>query len=152
VLGAVAPVDQYYVHAAIDGLRAGRTYYYAVGHDGFDPADIARFGFVGSFTTAPSRREVSDPFTFTAFGDQGVSYQALADDGAVAAQDPRSTCSPATSATRTRPASGCRSAPTAGTAPTCMTRVRDSYLLQIEPIASRVPWMVATGNHDMEAL
>ena len=27
----------------------------------------------------------------------------------------------------------------------------DSFLTQIEPVASRVPWQIATGNHEMEA-
>ncbi len=88
VAGAIAPLDQYYLHAALDDLLPGRTYYYSVGHDGFDPADRPSFGRVDSFTTAPSRRRVARPFTFTAFGDQGVSYHALGNDGQVAAQDP----------------------------------------------------------------
>src|SRR5262249_38898080 len=88
VLGAIAPVDQYYVHAALDNLQPGRTYYYAVGHDGFDPADLTSFARFDSFPTAPSRRRVAAPFTFTAFGDQGVSYHALSNDGLLAAQNP----------------------------------------------------------------
>ena len=37
--GELPAVDQYYLHAALDGLRPGTTYYYGVGHEGFDPAD-----------------------------------------------------------------------------------------------------------------
>lgn len=60
-------VQQYYLHAALDGLRPGTTYYYGVGHEGFDPADPRHFSTVGTFRTAPARPE---PFVFTAFGDQ----------------------------------------------------------------------------------
>lgn len=153
VLGAIAPVDQYYLHAELDGLRPGQTYYYAVGHEGFDPTDLSRFGQVNSFTTAPSRRQSCGEFTFTAFGDEGVSYNALANDGAVAAQnpafhllagdiayaDPSGSGSPVSSDGRN------------GT-DIYDPRTWDQYLAQIEAIASSVPWMVATGNHDMEAL
>ena len=65
-------IEQYYLHAALGGLRPGETYYYAVGHDGWDPK--AKLATVHSFTTAPGE---SGPFTFTAFGDQGVSTDAL---------------------------------------------------------------------------
>ncbi|NED93607.1 phosphoesterase, partial [Streptomyces sp. SID11233] len=30
-------------------------------------------------------------------------------------------------------------------------RVWDQFLAQTESVASKVPWMVTTGNHDMEA-
>jgi hypothetical protein len=38
-IGKSADIDQYYVHAALDNLSPDTTYYYGVGHDGFDPAD-----------------------------------------------------------------------------------------------------------------
>lgn len=57
---------QGYLHTALDGLQPGTTYYYGVGHDGFDPADPRHFATIGTFRTAPARLE---PFTFTAFGD-----------------------------------------------------------------------------------
>lgn len=91
-------VEQLYLHAALDGLTPGTTYYYGVGHDGFDPASAERIATIGSFRTAPAKAE---RFVFTAFGDQGVSYDALANDQLILGQNPRSICTPATSATPT---------------------------------------------------
>ncbi|GIF22362.1 hypothetical protein BJ973_002684 [Actinoplanes tereljensis] len=141
----IAATDQYYVHAAIDGLQPGRTYYYAVGHDGYDPADLSTFGRIDSFTTAPTRRSVPESFTFTAFGDQGVSYHALGNDGQVAAQDPvfhlhAGDLCYADSSGLGLPAD------------TYDPRTWDQFLAQTEPISASVPWMASLGNHDMEAL
>ncbi|MER7922813.1 metallophosphoesterase family protein [Streptomyces sp. NPDC096057] len=144
VLTSKAPaVDQYYLHAALDGLRPGTTYYYGVGHDGFDPASPRAFATVGSFTTAPpeGRRE---RFVFTAFGDQGVSYHALANDSLILAQNP---------AFHLHAGDICY-ADTSGSGSTDDTydaRVWDQFVAQTESVASRVPWMVTMGNHDMEA-
>jgi hypothetical protein len=153
VLGAIRPVDQYYVHAALDDLTPGKTYYYGVGHDGYDPANLSAFGRVDSFTTAPSRRRIADGFTFTAFGDQGVSYDALANDGMVAAQNP---------VFHLHAGDICYADPSGSGSPVSVDgrngtdvydpRTWDQFLAQTEPIAASVPWMVATGNHDMEAL
>jgi Purple acid Phosphatase, N-terminal domain/Calcineurin-like phosphoesterase len=153
VLGAIAPVDQYYVHATLNNLEPGRSYYYAVGHAGFDPVNLTTFGRIDSFTTAPSRRRISAPFTFTAFGDQGVSYHALSNDGIVAAQNPvfhlhAGDIAYADSSGAGLPASSDGRNGTDVFDP----RVWDQFLAQTEPIAASVPWMVATGNHDMEAL
>ena len=153
VPGAIAAVDQYYVHAAIDDLLPGKTYFYAVGHDGFDPADLATFGRVDSFTTAPSRRRVPGAFTFTAFGDQGVSYHALSNDGQIAAQNPAfhlhagDLCY-ADSSGAGKPVSTDGSNGTDVYDP----RTWDQFLAQTEPISASVPWMASLGNHDMEAL
>ena len=153
VPGAIVPVDQYYVHAALDDLSPGQTYFYAVGHDGFDPADLTTFGRVDSFTTAPSRRCVSEAFTFTAFGDQGVSYHALGNDGMVAAQNPvfhlhaGDLCYADSSGS-----GGPVSATGANGTDIYDPRTWDQFLAQTEPIASSVPWMASLGNHDMEAL
>lgn len=62
--------NQFYVHALLNGLSPGHTYHYrflyAVGADvGFTPD--------GTFRTAPSSKGVPAPFTFTAFGDQGIT-------------------------------------------------------------------------------
>ncbi|MCP3816782.1 metallophosphoesterase family protein [Streptomyces sp. A3M-1-3] len=78
-------VDQFYPHVALDGLKPGTTYYYGVGHDGFDPADASRISTIGSFRTAPARPET---FVFTAFGDQGVSYHALSNDQLILGAEP----------------------------------------------------------------
>ena len=46
---APATIEQFYLHARITGLRPGHTYFYSVGHDGWDPA--AGFPAIGSFST-----------------------------------------------------------------------------------------------------
>ncbi len=145
VPGTIAATDQYYVHVAIDDLLPGKTYFYAVGHDGYDPRDLSTFGRIDSFTTAPSRRRISDGFTFTAFGDQGVSYHALGNDGQVAAQDP---------AFHLHAGDLCYADSSGSGLPTDVydPRTWDQFLAQTEPIAASVPWMASLGNHDMEAL
>ena len=61
--------DQFYVHALLDGLQPGQTYHYRFvytsgGQRGFTPD--------ATFTTAP-RGHSLEPFTFTAYGDQGIT-------------------------------------------------------------------------------
>jgi hypothetical protein len=61
--------DQFYVHALLDGLEPGQTYHYRFvyakgGQRGYTPD--------ATFTTAPSGRSL-EPFTFTAYGDQGIT-------------------------------------------------------------------------------
>jgi purple acid phosphatase-like protein/calcineurin-like phosphoesterase family protein len=143
--GQIPALDQYYVHAALDDLLPGRTYYYAVGHHGHDPGDMTTFGRVDSFTTAPSRRRVSHPFTFTAFGDQGVSPHALSNDGQVVAQSP---------AFHLHAGDLCYADATGQGKLTDLYEPKtwDQFLTQTEPVAASVPWMAALGNHDMEAL
>ncbi|MEU7043130.1 metallophosphoesterase family protein [Streptomyces varsoviensis] len=134
-------VDQVYLHAALDNLRPGRTYYYGVGHDGFDPADPRNFSSINTFTTAPARAE---KFTFTAFGDQGVTYDALANDQLILGQNP---------AFHLHAGDICYADPSGSgrTSDVYDARVWDQFLAQTESVAARVPWMVTTGNHDMEA-
>ncbi|WP_208106557.1 metallophosphoesterase family protein, partial [Streptomyces sp. GC420] len=134
-------VDQFHLHAALDGLRPGTTYYYGVGHRGFDPAAPERMGTVGSFRTAPA---TPGRFVFTAFGDQGVSYHALANDQVIMGQNPSFHLH----------AGDICYADTTGHGredDVYDARVWDQFLAQTESVASRVPWMVTTGNHDMEA-
>ncbi|MGY0491596.1 purple acid phosphatase family protein [Streptomyces sp. WG-D5] len=134
-------VEQHYLHAALDGLEPGTTYYYGVGHDGFDPADAERLGTLGTFRTAPAAPR---PFVFTAFGDQGVSYDALANDQVILGQNPSFHLH----------AGDICYADTTGhgkDSDTYDARVWDQFLAQTETVAKSVPWMVTTGNHDMEA-
>ncbi|AXK36079.1 phosphoesterase [Streptomyces armeniacus] len=135
-------VEQFYLHAALDGLRPGTTYYYGVGHDGFDPTAPDRLATLGSFTTAPA--EPGDPFVFTAFGDQGVSYQALANDQLLLGQNPSFHLHAGDICYADETGHGERD-------DTYDARVWDQFLAQTESVAARVPWMVTTGNHDMEA-
>ncbi|MEU5095973.1 metallophosphoesterase family protein [Streptomyces sp. NPDC020996] len=141
VTGVRPALEQYYLHAALDGLRPGTTYYYGVGHDGFDPASPGHRSTIGAFRTAPARPET---FVFTAFGDQGVSRAAAANDHVVLRQKP---------AFHLHAGDICyadvngRGQQSDGYDPAFW----DLFLKQNEPVARSVPWMVTTGNHDMEA-
>ncbi|NEB81593.1 metallophosphoesterase family protein [Streptomyces sp. SID14478] len=134
-------VEQHYLHVALDGLRPGTTYYYGVGHDGFDPASAERLGTLGTFRTAPA---APGTFVFTAFGDQGVSYDALANDQVILGQNP---------SFHLHAGDICYADGTGHgkEADTYDARVWDQFLAQTETVAKSVPWMVTTGNHDMEA-
>ncbi|MBQ0865321.1 metallophosphoesterase family protein [Streptomyces sp. RK75] len=135
-------VEQLYLHVGLDGLRPGTTYYYGVGHDGFDPTAAERLGTVGSFTTAPA--DSAEPFVFTAFGDQGVGPEALTGGQAVLGQNPAFHLHAGDICYADDTGHGKKS-------DTYDARLWDQLLAQTEPVASRVPWMVTTGNHDMEA-
>ncbi|MEU5890910.1 metallophosphoesterase family protein [Streptomyces sp. NPDC047461] len=141
VTGVRAALDQYYLHAALDGLRPGTTYYYGVGHDGLDPAAAAHRSTIASFRTAPASPE---KFVFTAFGDQGVSKAAAANDHILLRRNP---------AFHLHAGDICyanvngRGETSDGYDPSYW----DLFLRQNEEVTRSVPWMVTTGNHDMEA-
>jgi hypothetical protein len=61
--------DQFYVHALLDCLEPGQTYHYR-----FVYAKNGKRGYTpdATFTTAPGGRHL-EPFTFTAYGDQGIT-------------------------------------------------------------------------------
>ncbi|MFD8033078.1 fibronectin type III domain-containing protein [Streptomyces sp. NPDC059717] len=141
-VGASGDHTQYYLHAKLTNLRPGQTYYYGVGHAGFDPAERHLLGTLGTFTTAPSHAE---PFTFTAFGDEGVSYHALANNSLLLGQNPAFHLH-AGDIAYGDPAGQGRKDDTGFD-----SRVWDQFLLQTESVAKQVPWMPAYGNHDMEA-
>ncbi|MFJ5228807.1 purple acid phosphatase family protein [Kitasatospora sp. NPDC088391] len=139
--GTGAPLEQYYGHAALDKLSPNTTYYYAVGHEGLEAAS----GPVNSFTTGPTGSgSALQPFTFTAMGDQGASAQAALENAQITAQNPKF---------HLLAGDICYADPNGQGKLTDSYNpaVWDSYLKQIEPVAQSVPWMVATGNHDMEA-
>ncbi|MEA5366160.1 metallophosphoesterase family protein [Amycolatopsis sp., V23-08] len=154
VPGVIAPYDQYYLHAEASCLTPGRTYTYAVGHDGYDPANgDGGAAALSTFTTAPARGFPAGKFTFTAFGDQGVSTTALAQDGSVAKQNPRFHLLAGDIAYADPSGAGLPPGPVAdGGHDLYDPKVWDAYYNQIEGVAASVPWMVTTGNHDMEAL
>ena len=141
VTGVRPALEQYYLHAALDGLRPGTTYYYGVGHEGFDPASSEHRSTIGTFRTAPASPE---KFVFTAFGDQGVGQAAAANDHVILRQKPAfhlhagDICYADTNG---------RGEKSDGYDPAFW----DLFLKQNEPVARSVPWMVTTGNHDMEA-
>jgi hypothetical protein len=134
-------VTQYYLHVQLSHLMPDTTYYYVVGHDGHDPAGDPSLGGPQSFRTAPRR---PGPFTFTAFGDESVSYDAVANGQLIAGLNP---------AFHLHMGDLCY-ADTSGQGlitDSYDARVWDAFFVQNEPVAARVPWMVAVGNHDMEA-
>jgi hypothetical protein len=131
-------VQQYFLQARLTGLRPGQTYYYFVGHDGWDVPN--HLTTIGSFTTAPAGRK---PFTFTAFGDEGVTYDAVATTNLIQAQNPAFHLH---AGDISYAEDGGGGLVTDGYDP----RVWDSFFTQIEPVASSIPWQVAVGNHEME--
>ncbi|GGJ57408.1 purple acid phosphatase family protein [Streptomyces brasiliensis] len=141
VQGVRPAIEQYYVHAALDGLRPGTTYYYGVGHDGWDPATPAHRAGIASFRTAPATPE---RFVFTAFGDQGVSAAANANDHVLLRQKPAFHLHAGDICYANVNGSG-------KTSDGYDPQFWDLFLKQTEPVAKSVPWMVTTGNHDMEA-
>lgn len=140
--GVRLALDQYYLHAALDGLRPGTTYYYGVGHEGFDPASRERRGTVGSFRTAPATSP--GKFVFTAFGDQGVTPDALANDKLILGRHPAFHLHAGDICYADVNGQGEKS-------DSYDPGAWDLFLKQTESVAKSVPWMVTTGNHDMEA-
>jgi len=212
--------DQFYVHALLGNLEPGETYHYrfvyaAGGASGHTPN--------ATFTTAPGGRAALQPFTFTAYGDQGITgAPGTGDtlDNAVSLQpessshitddyydttdpdyyDPTSKTAPTdispvaalvTQITRVRnPHNHTRSRFTLLAGDICYANpsgdaqpiinpdgyggtqpgdsntpappansggwddfdpyVWTSYLSTIEPSSASIPWMFATGNHDVE--
>ncbi|WP_409469483.1 purple acid phosphatase family protein [Streptomyces sp. HC307] len=141
VQGVRAAVEQYYVHAALDDLLPGTTYYYGVGHDGFDPASPEHRSTIGSFRTAPAKAR---SFVFTAFGDQCVGEAAALNDKLLLRQKP---------AFHLHAGDICYANPTGRgkDSDAYVPTHWDLFMRQTEPVAKSVPWMVTTGNHDMEA-
>jgi len=133
-------LEQYYIQARISHLLPGTTYYYAVGHDGYDPARNPSLEPVRSFTTAP---DCTTAFTFTAFGDQGESYDAVATGNLVRSQNPSFHLHAGDLAYANDGGSGLLSN-------SYDPRVWDSFLVQNESFASTIPWQAVVGNHEME--
>jgi Purple acid Phosphatase, N-terminal domain/Calcineurin-like phosphoesterase len=137
---ARAPEEQYYLHAALDGLRPGTTYYYQVGHQGLNPASGAPSPLVGTFTTAP---EGPVAFTFTAFGDQGVTYDVVATANLIAAQSPAFHLHAGDISYAENGGGGLIT-------DDYDPRAWDSYFVETAQTAAHIPWMYSLGNHEME--
>lgn len=132
-------IEQYYLHATISGLREGQTYFYSVGHDGWDfSGDVTS---LGTFTTAPRGRK---PFRFTAFGDQGITYDAVGTGTLVRTQNPAFHLHAGDVAYAESGGGGLIT-------DSYDPRVWDSFFVQVEAAASTIPWQIAVGNHEMEA-
>jgi Calcineurin-like phosphoesterase/Purple acid Phosphatase, N-terminal domain len=143
-IGSNPAITQYYLKAELDHLFPATTYWYGVGHQGYDPADSSVPPSIWSFQTAPGRGRPVEPFTFTAFGDQGSSYNAVANDSVILGQQPAFHLHAGDISYADSDGEGL-------VADAFDVRLWDSWFTQIEPVAAQVPWMVALGNHDMEA-
>jgi hypothetical protein len=172
--GSIRAADQFFVHALAAGLPAATSYHYRFRlPDGSTTPDA-------TFRTAPVGRNL-EPFTFTAFADQGVNTgppddQAGFTDNDYQAGDTRRAATPADSMVALiaaqRPAfhllAGdiCYADPSGAGQPVRNNAPRNAdtgftnfdptlwttYFATIEKSAAHTPWMFATGNHDMEAL
>jgi hypothetical protein len=139
--GIRAAVQQYYVHAALDGLLPGATYYYGIGHEGRDPASPEHRAAIGSFRTAPARPE---SFVFTAFGDQGVGDAPETNNELILRQKPAFHLHAGDICYANAKGRGKKS-------DAYDPSFWDHFMAQTSQVAGSVPWMVTTGNHDMEA-
>ncbi len=124
-----------YHHGQVDGLEPGTTYRYRITHRGSAAT-------TGTFTTAPRRAE---RFRFAAFGDMGVNTAAAAHVRLIDRMKPDlafvvgDLCYADSSGG------------TGASGPSTQDfREWDRWLRQIQPSASRVPWMTTVGNHEME--
>ena len=129
-------IEQYYLHVPISKLRPGATYYYTLGHDGWDSRET-----FGSFTTAPSGRV---PFRFTAFGDEGVTYDSVATAHQVRGLKPAFHLHAGDISYAEDGGDGLLT-------DSYDPRVWDSWFAQSAPAAGSIPWQVAVGNHEMES-
>jgi hypothetical protein len=169
--GSIRAADQFFVHGLAQGLTPGQRYHYRFRLPGGGTTPDAVFG------TAPAGRA---PFTFTAFGDQGVNGPTSNGNGFTddyyKGGDTRRTPEPASAlvgvVTSRNPAfhllAGdiCYADPSGDGRPMRNAAPHEppsgfdnfdpttwtAYFHQIEPSAASTPWMFATGNHDMEAL
>jgi hypothetical protein len=174
--GGIRAADQFYVHALAEHLTPGGTFHYRFRLPDGTTTDDA------SFTTAPDRRRRPEPFTFTAFADQGVNVdptptgQTGFSDNYYKPEDTRRSVAPSDALValiaKQKPAfhllagdicyadpSG-TGQPVRNAAPANAASgfnnfdptVWTQYFGVIEKSAASAPWLFATGNHDMEAL
>jgi hypothetical protein len=134
------PEEQYYAHANVEMLMPGTTYYYVIGHDGLDSSSALPGPLSGSFTTAPAQ---AAPFTFTAFGDQGISYDAVATSNLILAQSPAFHLHAGDVSYAENGGDGLLT-------DDYDPRAWDAYFCETAQTASMIPWMTALGNHEME--
>jgi Calcineurin-like phosphoesterase len=172
---SIRAADQFFVHALADDLAPGGTFHYRIRlADGTSTPDAV-------FTTAPAR-QATQPFTFTAFADQGVNTdptptgQTGFSDNYYEPDDTRRTAAPSDAlvalVAAARPAfhllAGdiCYADPGGNGFPVRNNGAKTAddgfdnfdptvwsqYFGVIEKSAATTPWLFATGNHDMEAL
>ncbi len=133
---------QYYLAADVDGLDPGTRYHYQVVHDGAAGVQVA--GEDATFVTAPAAGSAAG-FRFTAFGDQGVGGTSAAMVAAVGALQPSFHLVAGDLAYADASGHGLA-------ADDFTPEVWGRYLAEIDPVSRAVPFLVALGNHEMEAL
>jgi hypothetical protein len=135
---ATATIEQYYLHATLTGLQPGQTYWYSVGHQGWDFSGSA--ATLGTFTTAQAGRI---PFRFTAFGDMGWSYDSVGTATQVRTQNPAFHLHAGDISYAENGGDGLIT-------DQYDPRVWDNWFNLVEPAAGNIPWQIAVGNHEME--
>jgi hypothetical protein len=133
----VPGTDTHYHHAVLDGLDPATAYHYRVTHDGAESDDAI-------LRTAPDGQE---PFTFTAFGDQGLGDAGVATTNRVAEIQPAFHLH----------AGDISYAYDTGLGVSLNEEldhtdmaVWDDWLRMMSQAAATTPWMPAVGNHEME--
>lgn len=115
-------------HVVLSNLEEGSKYNYTVGCDGYGT-------FSGTFVApASSLPSNAAPYTFGIFGDMGVTVAAHDTVNSLAASSP-----PVDAVFHIGDLSYGRG----------NEDVWNQFFGMIEPVASKVPWTVAPGNHDM---
>ena len=132
---AITDTATVYHHARLSGLTPGTTYHYRVRHDGGATEDA-------TFRTAPTDPA---PFTFTAFGDQGVSDGAKAITARLAALSPAFHIHAGDICYANNRGFG---KPAEFNHPD--NNVWDTWLAMMTAVGATAPWMTAVGNHEME--
>ena len=135
LLDPLNPVATHYHQVRLEGLDPGVAHGYRLLHDGGDSGPR-------SFHTAPAE---AAPFTFTAFGDQGVSGAAQAIVARVTAEAP---------AFNLVAGDLCYADNLGFTLPADIVDfdplVWDAWFAQAARSAGSTPWMPSMGNHDVE--
>lgn len=124
-----------YHHARLTHLLPGMTYHYRLRHNGGQTPDR-------TFSTAST--SPTEPFRFTAFGDQGVNANAAATAARIAAVDP---------AFHVHAGDLCyaNSTGSGGENQTYDAGAWDRWMTQNLVVGSKgIPWMPTVGNHEME--
>ena len=142
---SVAGHPTVYHHVGLSGLEPDTAYAYRLTHDGASSEPE------GTFRTAPS---LPGPFTFTAFGDQGVSTNGAATTARVRAIEPAFHFHTGDLCYAYQTGTGDVTKP-APIVPQLQSRivnqaVWDNWLKQVTPVAAGTPWMPTVGNHEME--
>ncbi|MFI6096330.1 purple acid phosphatase family protein [Lentzea sp. NPDC051213] len=141
-----ATMSQYYLHVRLTDLTPGTTYHYVVGHRDYDPTTSGRLGEIATFRTAPGS---PGGFSFTAFGDHGVGYNARRLNSLIADQAPAFHLALGNLSYAIKKGAANNEGGHTGTDEFDAARW-NSYFAQNEIVAAGTPWMIALGNREME--